>query len=182
MSNQLRQVYLGLQRGFSIVTAIFLLVVLSALGAYILTVSGTQHGSAALDIEGAQAYQAARAGLEWGAYQVLDPNNTINSASCAVPDMPVCPGAGGTTNLGAGTLAGTLSSYTVTVSCTRTNTTEGNRDIWMYQLVSTACNQPSGASCPNAGAPTAGYLERRITATLSKCKDSTAAAPRCSCG
>jgi len=52
------------------------------------------------------------------------------------------------------------------------------REIRVYEIVATACNQPP---CPN-GAPAAGYVERRLTATLSKCKDSTAAAPRCACG
>lgn len=172
------------QRGFSIVTAIFLVVVLAALGAFILTVSGTQHGAAALDIQGAQSYQAARAGIEWGAFQVLDPNNTTTTVSCAA-DMPACPGAGGTTDLAAGTLAGSLSSFTVTVSCTRTTATEGNLKIWVYQLVSTACNQPLGASpkCPNTGTLPSGYVERRITANLSKCKDPDSTdKPRCSCG
>lgn len=171
------------QRGFSIVTAIFLIVVLALLGVFIVSVTGIQQSSQVLDIQGVRAYQAARAGIEWGAYQVLDPNNTKNAASCATPDMPVCPGGGpGTTDLTG--LAGSLSPFTVTVVCTRTNTTEGNRDIWTYQIASTACNQPLGASpmCPNTGTPTTGYVERRLTAVLSKCKDPTAAAPRCSCG
>jgi len=172
------------QRGFGIVTAIFLLVVLGLLGAFIVSVTGLQLSSQALDLQGVRAYQAARAGMEWGAFQVLDPNNTQNAASCTapLPAMPACPGAGGTTNLPAGTLAGSLSAFTVTVGCTRTVATEGNRDIWVYELVSTACNQPTGASCPNTGTPAAGYVDRRITAVLSKCKDSTAAPPRCACG
>ena len=169
------------QRGFGIVTAIFLLVVLGLLGAFIVSVTVLQLSSQALDLQGVRAYQAARAGMEWGAFQVLDPNNTQNAASCATPAMPACPG-GGTTNLPAGTLAGSLSAFTVTIGCTRTVATEGNRDIWVYELVSTACNQPTGASCPNTGTPVAGYADRRITAVLSKCKDSTAAPPRCACG
>ena len=177
---------LRVARGFSIVTAIFLLVVLSLLGAFIVSVTGLQQSSQQLDVQGVRAYQAARAGMEWGAWQVLDPNNTINAASCTAPppDMPVCPGAGGTTDLAAGTLAVSLSPFTVTVVCTRTTATEGNRNIWTYELVSTACNQPLGVSpkCPNTGTPATGYVDRRITAVLSKCKDSTAAAPRCSCG
>jgi MSHA biogenesis protein MshP len=172
------------QRGFSIVTAIFLLVVLSLLGAFIVSVTGLQQSSQQLDVQGERAYQAARAGMEWGAFQVLDPSNTINAASCTAPppDMPVCPGAGGTTDLAAGTLAGSLSPFTVTVACTRTTATEGNRNIWVYQLVATACNQPTSGRCPNTGTPASGYVERQIMAVLSKCKDSTAQPPRCECG
>lgn len=171
------------QRGLSIVTGIFLVVVLALLGAFIVSVTGMQQSTQQLDIQGVRAYQAARAGIEWGAFQVLDPNNSINAGSCAAPDMPQCPNVatGGITDLSA--LAGSLAPFTATVTCTRTVTTEGNRNIWMYQLIANACNhQPPGTRCPNAGTPPpTGYVERELTATLSKCKDSTAAPPRCSC-
>ena len=164
-------------RGFSIITAIFLIVVLAALGVFIVSVTGLQQSTQALDVLGVRAYQAARAGIEWSAHQVLDPNNTLNAASCAAPAMPACPGA-----TGPGALAGSLSIFTVTVSCTRTTATEGNRNVWTYELRSTACNQPSAGSCPNTGTPAPGYVERQITAVLAKCKDPGAAPPRCSCG
>lgn len=172
------------QHGFSIVTAVFLVVVLALLGAFIVSVTGLQQSSQSLDLQGVRAYQAARAGIEWGAHQTLDPNNDINAGSCAAPDMPACPGAGGITELAAGTLAGSLSTFSVTIGCTRTATTEGNRNIWTYEVVATSCNQPLGASprCPNTGTPSPGYVERRLTAVLAKCKDSTAAPPRCACG
>jgi len=167
------------QRGFSIVTAIFLIVVLAALGVFIVSVTGIQQSSLALDVQGVRAYQAARAGIEWGAYQVLDPNNTLNPGSCSPVVLPGCP-ATNPTNIA--TLAGSLSPFTVTVSCAATSTTEGNREVRVFEIVATACNQPTGGSCPNTGTPEAGYVDRRITATLSKCKDSTATAPRCACG
>jgi len=162
------------QRGFSIVTAIFLIVVLAALGVFIVTVTGVQQSSQALDVQGVRAYQAARAGIEWGAHQVLDPNNSLNAGTCSPLNWPVTCAA--STNIA--TLAGSLAPFTVTVTCAEASATEGNRDIRMYQLQATACNQPP---CPNP-APATGYVERRISATLSKCKDSTAAAPRCACG
>ncbi len=59
------------QQGFALATAIFLLVVLAALGAAMLTFSSAQHVGSAMDVQGARAYQAARAGIEWGAYQAL---------------------------------------------------------------------------------------------------------------
>src|SRR5436190_4028339 len=96
-------------RGFSIVAAIFLLVVLALLGAAIVYVTGLQQSGHQLDILGARAYQAARAGIEWGAFQVLDPNNTIATAA-----LPTCS----STNLSG--LAGSLASFTVTVTCTPT--------------------------------------------------------------
>src|SRR2546422_6483251 len=87
------------QTGFSIIAAIFLLVVLALLAAFIASVTGMQQSSGQLDVLGVRAYQSARAGMEWGAYQVLDPNNTLNRTDCTgtttKPTMPVCPGAGG---------------------------------------------------------------------------------------
>jgi len=160
------------QRGVSIVTAIFLLVVLAMLGAFMLSVTALQHSSSVLDVQGVRAYQAARSGVEWGAWQVLDPNNAIGTAA-----LPTCPAS--PTHLSG--LADSLSSFTVTVTCSATSTTEGNRNVGAYLIVATACNQPSAGSCPNA-TPSAGYLERQIQAMLSKCKDPTASAPRFACG
>ena len=132
------------------------------------------------DVHGVRAYQAARAGIEWGAWQVLDPNHTLNPATCSPVVLPGCPAA--STNLSG--LDGSLSPFTVTVTCSaviNAPTTEGNREIGAYQIIATACNQPSAGACPNAS-PAAGYVERQLQATLSKCKDPTATAPRCACG
>ena len=159
------------QRGLSIVTAIFLMVILAMLGAYMLSVSGIQQSSSVLDVQGVRAYHAARAGMEWGAWHVLDPNNSIGTAA-----LPTCPAS--PTHLSG--LAGSLSPFTVTVTCSATSTTEANRNVGAYFIVATACNQPSAGSCPNA-APSDGYVERQMQATLSKCKDPTAAGPRFSC-
>jgi MSHA biogenesis protein MshP len=167
------------QRGFSIVTALFLLVVLSLLGAFIISVTGLQQSSQQLDVQGVRAYQAARAGIEWGAWQVLDPNNNQPGVG-GTPNLPPCPAS--PTNLAG--LAGSLSSFTVTVTCSATinaPTTEGNRNVGAYQIIATACNQPSAGACPNAS-PASGYVERQLQATLSKCKDPTAAGPRFECG
>jgi MSHA biogenesis protein MshP len=52
--------------GFAALAAIFLMVVLGALGAFMLSFSSIQHSTSAQDIQGSRAYWAARAGLEWG--------------------------------------------------------------------------------------------------------------------
>jgi len=161
------------QAGFSVVAAIFLLVVLSLLAVLIASVTGMQQASGQLDVLGVRAYQAARTGVQWGAYQVLDPGNA--EPACGIASCPVSP-----QNLPA--MTGSLSGFTVTVTCAQTaNTTEGNQNLRVFQIVATACNQPSAGSCPNA-APSTDYVERQVQAVLSKCKDATAAAPRCSCG
>jgi MSHA biogenesis protein MshP len=54
------------QGGFSIVAAIFILVVLATLASFIVSVTSTQSLTFAQDIQGARAYQAARAATEYG--------------------------------------------------------------------------------------------------------------------
>ncbi len=168
MSKQLQPTLRRLQRGFSIVAAIFLIVVLALLGVYIVSVTGIQQSSQQIDLQGVRAYQAARAGIEWAAYQVLDPNNTLNPATCGTA-FAACPTS--PTTLPA--LAGSLSSFTVSVTCSLTSTTEGGRDIRVFAITSTATAGTAG---------TTGYVNRQLQATLSKCHDPTAAAPRCACG
>jgi MSHA biogenesis protein MshP len=162
-----------LERGFSIVTAVFLVVVLALLGAFIVSVTGLQSSSSQLDVLGVRAYHAARAGVEWAAFQTLDPNFTLGPAAFAV-----CPAS--PTNLTG--FAGSLAPFTVTVTCAATPATEGNNNIRSYAVTATACNQPAGGTtCPNP-APAAGYVERQVQAVFSKCKDPNAAAPRYACG
>jgi MSHA biogenesis protein MshP len=54
------------QHGFAVMAALFILVVLTSLGAYVVTISSAQHIGNALDIQGSRALQAARAGMDWG--------------------------------------------------------------------------------------------------------------------
>ena len=61
----------GMQRGFSIVSAIFILVILASMGAAMLTFSNVQQTTSTQDLQGIRAYQAARAGMERGINQVL---------------------------------------------------------------------------------------------------------------
>jgi len=168
MSSQLRPAHRRLQRGFNIVTAIFLIVVLALLGVYIVSVSGLQQTGARLDLQGVRGYQAARAGIEWAAFMVLDPNNALNPATCGTAFV-ACPAS--PTALPA--LAGSLSPFTVTVTCIATAATEGNREIRVFAITSKATTGTAG---------TTGYINRELQATLSKCHDPTATAPRCACG
>jgi MSHA biogenesis protein MshP len=59
------------QAGFSIVMAIFILVVLSLLGSYMVKLSGVQHATAVFSIQGARAYQAARASVGWAVARII---------------------------------------------------------------------------------------------------------------
>ncbi len=99
-------------RGFSLVTAIFLLVVWSALGAFMVVFTGLQQNTIQVDVQGVRAYYAARAGINWAMYRALDPDNTIAPAQNA---FAVCPVAT------ISTMAGTLAPFTVVISCTATS-------------------------------------------------------------
>lgn len=133
----------GAARGFSLVTAIFLIVVLMALGAFIINIMGLASSAANLDVLGARAYQAARAGIEWGAYQAL------RGAGCS-----------GTTTLGFPP-GSSLAGFAAEVSCTSTPVNELGTAYSVEQISVTACN---AAACP--GAPTPNYVERALTITV----------------
>jgi MSHA biogenesis protein MshP len=140
------------QRGFTIVSAIFILVVLAALAAFIAVISTTQQIGSALDVQGARAYQAAKAGIEWGTYQVWS-SSPAGRAGAVCPTSP--------TPLTFPAAASTLSAFSVTVTCTAT--TDGSGGPTVFSITATACN--SGGACPGA-AGNAGYIERQITVTL----------------
>ncbi|MBI3140792.1 MAG: agglutinin biogenesis protein MshP [Rhodocyclales bacterium] len=149
------------QRGFTMVTALFLLVVMAALGAFIAVVSTGQQMGSAMDLQGARAYQAARAGIEWGTFQVWSLN--------ATRDVGVCPANPTTFTFPAA--ATTLADFTVTVACTATADPGGFGGPTTYTITAVACNLPSGGQCPVApgdpsNAGSANYIERRMTVTI----------------
>lgn len=125
-------------RGFALVSAIFLLVILASLGAFMVSFSTVQHATSAQDVNGSRAYQAARAGMEWAAYNVMR-NPTF---SC-----------GGTTTLPA--LPGTLAPFFVSVQCTAVQASEGAavNNVNLFRIVSTASIGASGS---------ANYVERQL--------------------
>jgi MSHA biogenesis protein MshP len=151
-------------------SAVFILVALVALAAGIMLVSTQSHVGHALDIVGSRAYQAARVGLESGAYQVLDPSNaTATSAAAPLPNCPgvalaaACPTAASpsSTTLPSGPFSSTvLAGMTVTLQCSCADFTESGRNVRVYQLRSTA-TYGAGANA----------VERALTARVSYCRD-----------
>jgi MSHA biogenesis protein MshP len=135
------------EAGFVLPTAIFLLVVLAGLAAYMAALSRTSHISTALDVQGARAYQAARAGIEWAAWQVVDPQGLQ-----ATPTP--CHASPATL-----TLDGTLAAFSVAVECSRSLETDGAETVAVYRIVSTATTGVAGE---------VDYVERRIEAVFSK--------------
>lgn len=132
------------QRGVSIITGIFLLLLMATLAAAMVSVISTSHVNIATDIGGSRAYQAARAGVEWGMYQ-LDPNAQAAALPACVNGSPPIPG------------------HTVTVTCQSWDTTEGGRQIRIYRISSLAT--ASGVKAPG--------IERLVEVTVEKCRDAT---------
>ncbi len=104
-----------LPRGFAAIAAIFLLVVLAALGAFMLTFSNTQQLNSAADVQGSRAYWAARAGVAWG----------LGSVAAS----PACPASSSTI---------TVEGFTVTVTCNPRTYTENGVTVVVYTFTATA--------------------------------------------
>ena len=154
-------------RGFAIVSAIFILIVLAALGAFVVNISTNQQIGSVLDVQGVRTYQAAKAGIEWGLYRIqatsaynFSYGTPVVAVGSANPNLRACPAA--TTSFIPS--APTLSGFTVTVTCTATPGTNSGPTV--YTLTSTACNQPAAGACPNTAPTSSHYVERRIEVTL----------------
>ncbi len=85
--------------GFTLVQAIFILVVLSLIGVVMMRLIGVESSTSVFALQGARAYQASRSGLEWGAARASGGN------SCN------------------GTM--TVEDFTVDVTCSNQQFTEG---------------------------------------------------------
>lgn len=63
------------QRGFSLIMAIFILVVVGLLGIYMVRINGVQKQTGNFALLDARAYQAARAGIEWSIATITSGGN-----------------------------------------------------------------------------------------------------------
>jgi MSHA biogenesis protein MshP len=138
------------QGGFAIIGALFLMLVLTALGGYMLTFSSTQQLTAAQDIKGSRAYWAARGGLEWGMGHVI--RQPIATAAC--------PAASTTLPSGSRVFEG---GFTVVLTCTMLPFTEGlpiakSKKLFFFTSVAS-----------NGGLPgDVGFIERSLSGSVDK--------------
>jgi MSHA biogenesis protein MshP len=102
--------------GFTLVTAIFVLMVVGLLGAYMVRFTGVQLDTTNYALQGARAYQAARSGIEWSIARI------INGGSCTDVNAQT-----------AMTFTGII-GFTVTLSCTSQAYTEANLTPTIYTL------------------------------------------------
>ena len=132
--------------GFVSIVALFILVIMAAMGSFMLTFANTQQLTSAQDIKGSQAYWATRAGLEWGMGNII--RQADRTADCAgFPENEKLTGFDG--------------GFTVTVTCKKMVYTEGPKEIKMFSLTSIANNDP--ATPGNVG-----FVERSISVSIEK--------------
>ena len=125
------------QGGFSIVMAIFILVVLGLLGGYMVKLTGVQHATSTYAVQGARAYQAARAGIEWGLYKLLKDGSCVASSVITLPD---------------------INGFSVTLSCVNSPTyTEGADSHVLYKI--TALSEYGAYNSAN-------YISRNIEVSI----------------
>jgi MSHA biogenesis protein MshP len=152
------------QQGFAAIAAIFLVVILAAMGAFMVSFSNTQQLTSSQDVQGTRAYWAARAGLEWGVGSVV-------ASTTAGTTLPVCP----TLPTPSPTTLATAfdGGFTVKVTCNHNDYIEGSASANKFIFEFT-----SEAKVGSVG--TIGYVERSVSASL-ECQ-SNATAPLYTCG
>ncbi len=126
-------------KGFAAIAAIFLVVVLAALGGFMLTFSNTQHLTSAQDVQGSRAYWAARGGLEWG---------IVNSATAAAAAAADCTSTA--------TPPATIEGFSLAITCVRTAYVDGD-NLNIFQITATA---------KMGTAAGVGYTERNVSASV----------------
>lgn len=119
----------------------FLIIIVALLIAAMARLSSSQHGTSSLAIQQARAYQAARAGLEWGITQAF------NAGICAA---------------GTPSLAGSnLSDFSVTVACSSNNYTDDDGTaVQIFRFTASAQNGTPAARVD--------YAYRQLTATVER--------------
>lgn len=125
------------QKGISLVPALFLLIVLAALGIVAVRLNAVQNQTVVLAMQSARAYSAARAGLDWSAYQAL-----ING-SCASSTLTLVEAG--------------LSGFTVDTTCAVSTHSEGLATVRVYTIDAFARSGSYG---------TPDYVSRRVRSTI----------------
>ncbi|MDX1516207.1 MAG: hypothetical protein R3288_05175 [Woeseiaceae bacterium] len=125
------------QRGISLVPALFLLIVLAALGVVAVRMSTVQHQTVVLAMQSARAYSAARAGVEWAAYQALV-NGSCSPASLTLTETG-------------------LAGFVVDTECSLSTHAEGPQTTRIYTI-------DAFARAGSYGTPD--YVSRRIRSTI----------------
>ena len=127
------------QSGFTLVAAVFLLVVVAGLIVYVTNIRVVQQTTLLYGVQGARAMQAARSGIEWGIYESIVGGSCAASSNFTLPDAE-------------------LDDFNIEVQCASSVHTEGVTPVTIYRLTAIASAGVYG---------TLDYVQRRIQATVS---------------
>jgi MSHA biogenesis protein MshP len=143
--------------GFGAIAAIMVLVILAALAAALVSIGTAQQSTAALDLMSARAWQAARAGNEWGLFRAL-------STTTPGDAWKTCSGASATLDLTADT------GFYATVSCDSWLYNEGEtvpgavKALRVFRIQSVAC--PVAAGCTGVNAASGAFYVERVRTVI----------------
>ena len=127
------------QTGFSIVMAIFILIILSLLGSYMVKLSGVQHATSVFSIKSARAYQAAKAGIGWAVARIYSGGNCSNISSASPLSFT------------------DINGFSVSLTCSSQSFSEGIDNPIVYKI--TAFSEFGAYSSAN-------YISRKLQVTL----------------
>lgn len=130
-------------KGFAIISAIFLLIVLSGLSLALVQVSTTQSITNSQDIQGYRVLAAARAGTEWVS------SHPDSSVSCPTFN----PSASHSVNL-------EFDGLLIEVNCRFDSFIDEGNPVQILSVVSTAHT--------NSNVGSIGYIERQVTAVIAR--------------
>jgi MSHA biogenesis protein MshP len=131
------------QRGFALVSAIFLIVIVAALSAFAFRIGTGQQGAVDLRLLGDRAQAAAESGIEWAAYWIL------TDVAHACPTSPS---------------TFVVNGYNVQVSCTSQSHSEGLPPVptfMVYDVTAKAWSQNASYGSPE-------YVFRKVSRTFER--------------
>lgn len=129
------------QRGFSLVTAMFILVVVALLGSYMVKLTLVQTATFNASLQGARAYQASRAAIEWSIARIS------NGGTCGDVNAQTAMSFSG------------LSGFSVRLTCSSQSYSEATSTLTAYRVDALATFGTYG---------TRGYVARELEANIVK--------------
>lgn len=114
------------QAGFSLVSAVFIVVIIALLAGYLVNLGNVQRSTAILGLQGLRATAAAHSGLEWAIARVLADN------ACMATTRFDLAGRG-------------LNDFDVRVACSSQGVTEGALSYQVFRLSVTASHGIQGS-------------------------------------
>jgi len=135
--------------GFSIVSVVFLLVILALIATYIINIGVLTRMSSTYAIQGQRAYFATKSGLEWIVFQVTNGAGPYNCPAGSIPPSSITISP----------LQQGLSNFQVVVTCSQITYNEGGNSFNLFFVT-------AQGTYGTLGKPD--YYSRQIVATVTQ--------------